>query len=418
MLCLSLIISLFNPFDLYPVSSEIYVLLGVGFSSFFIGLIGDKHNNIRAYSNPYGIYSYQDKFRLFFKSKFFCVLYILCFLVIIYLVATQWRLLLVQGGAGNLKLDIFELIFNNNSALYAFYRMIVFPFFYLSCVMFLVYVLNKGNRIVTVFLFAFIVLFAFIGGKKGYFATIIEYFVVVFFLVKFKEIKWNAAKRIKYFSIAGVVIGFLFLGAAYMASLSGGIEGSKDDLKESSMSNLNNLITYNIGPFRAFEYGLKNDYLGQSGGYSLGRNFIGGAVDYYGSAILQKVGIPIKRVQDGGMSLMQENRIYIGKDNTFNFSYTALMYFYLDFGVLGIIILPFVFGRFCLLTLRVFNRHRTVGSLCLVSFLIIQCLMFGATWFFAGLSAQPTMLFFYLMHRYELKKNRAYLRNFSLRQAL
>ena len=301
-------------------------------------------------------------FRLFLRSKFFCVLYIICFLVIIYLVATQWRLLLLQGGAANLKLDLFELIFNNNSALYAFYRLVVFPFFFLSCVFFPVYIFNKGNRLITIYLFAFIVLFAFIGGKKGYFSTIIEYLVVVFFLIQYKSIKWNITKHVKYFSIASVVIGFLFLGGAYMASLSGGVEGSRDAIKQSSQANLNYFIIYNVGPFRAFEYGLNNDYLTKSGGYSLGRNFIGGTIDYYGSAILQKAGIPIKRVQDGGMVLMQNNRINIGKDSTFNYSYTALMYFYLDFGFLGIVILPFFFGRFCLWSFKLYNRYRTAGS--------------------------------------------------------
>lgn len=404
-ICLWLTISLFNPYDLYPVSWWIYAILCLGVISFFMGFVETRHNFVRSISNPLGAYAFQDKLKLFLDNKLFDVIFLLSFTLLLYLASTQWRLLLLQGGAGNLKLDFFELIFNGNSVTYAFYQFVVFPFFHFCCILFPILILHKGNKMLSIVLLFFMVLFAFVGGKRGYFMTIIEYFIVVFFLTKFKETHFGLFKWLKFTVLGLIAVVPMIIGAAYMTSISkNNIEGSKEGMIESISENAKNMIVYNIGSFRAFEYALQHDYLEQTGGYTYGRNFFGGAVDYYGAPLLQRVGIPVKRVREKGMSLLQENSIMVGKNTEFNFLYTAFLYFYFDAGLLGILVFSFLFGKLCLITLRTYNRYHTIGSLCLIAYLIIEGLLLNGSWFNISISAQPTLLLFYLMHRYERKR--------------
>lgn len=402
-ICLFLLLSLFNPFGLYPVGFEAYFMLTTGFSFFLIGLVNQK--KYKFCMHPMGLYSFENKLNIILKNKIFWILFFLSFGVIAFLAVTQWRLILVQGGAGNLKIDTFELLFNNNSILFFIYQIIVFPFFYLSCILLVTLLLEKG-KIKYILLFSlYVLLFSFVGGKRGYFLIVLEVFVSIFLLIKLKRIRLSFFTWFKYLSIAVVVLLTILLGAAYMTSIGkNGVDADKDNLLSSLEENAKNVVIYNIGPFRAFEYALKHEYLEYAGGYTLGRSTLGGAIDYYGVGVLERLGFPISRVRDKTMSLLQENSIVIGDGVTFNFSYTGLMYFYYDLGFVGIVFFSLLYGLFCSIILNLFNRYRTFGSLCLVAFMIVEGLLFVATWFNISISAQPTIFLFYLLHRYEIKR--------------
>lgn len=408
-ICLCFIISIFNPFEIYRVSHEAYFILFSGFCSYIIGLLPKRCKKDKIFKRPLDYYGFMEKLEAILRLKRFWVLYLFSLGLIAYLAMTQWTLILIQGGAGDLKLDMFELLFNNNSIMYFAYRVIVFPMFYFCTAALPLALLNKGNRKTLLLLVVFTFLFCFVGGKRGYWAIVIQSFVIVFLVVKCESLKLNLITWFKYISVGLVVVITLAIPAAYMTSIQRGrgIEGDKDGMMQSMVENAQGLITYNVGPFRAFDYAINNNYIEKAGGYTLGRATLGGGIDYYGAEILNRLGFSINRVFDNTLALLQDTDIYIGKHSGFNYSYTALMYFYFDFGYIGVILFAFLFGRFCIYCLTEYNKYRTIGSLLLVIYLVNSSLLMLGTWFNASISAQPILLLFFMIHKYELKKMRS-----------
>lgn len=400
--CGLLIVSIFNPYKLFPVSDYAYFVLFLGFGSFFLGYATNRSHIKRPKYEMTGNVASLD---FLGNNYLFWIIFFIAFGTILHMALSQWQLILLQGGMGNLKLDFFELVFNNNSALYFFYQMVIFPLFHLSSIMFAYLLLNKGNKKYILLFLLYAVVFSFVGGKRGYFAIIFEYYVIAFVVTKVSQGAglWGLFKSSYKLILLAV---FVYIAAAFMTSLSGGMDGGSEKLKESGAENAKNLVVYNIGAYRALDYALHNDYIGKSGGFHLGRATFGGAVDYYASGILSRIGIPIKPVRAHTMNLLQDNSIYVGSDTTFNYVYTAFMYFFFDFGILGVIIFSFLFGWFVRLSMRMYAADKTIGSLGLICFLFLSSIQLTGSWFNIALSAQPTLLLFYYMRKKELKSLR------------
>lgn len=399
--CISLIISLFDPFELYPVSVYAYFLLCLGYSFFFIGYAFKIRGVDRVVNS-----NKPCSALLLLNSKLLRFVYLLSFGLLVYLAVTQWKLIVLQGALGSLKLDFFELVFNNNSILYFSYQAFIFPLFHFSCFLLAYLILDKGiySKKYILFLAAYALIFSFIGGKRGYFLVMIEYFLIVFILLNM------AFKKVRFFSIvkSSLIITipslFIVLGAAFMTGLTSGTDMDKDRMHEASSSNAKNFIVYTIGAYRAFDYALNHNYLDNAGGYTLGRATFGGAIDYYGSGIFSRLGLPIEPVRAKTMSTLQDADLTIGNGTDFNFLYTSFMYFYYDFGIIGIALFSFLFGMFTRGSLKGYFRNRTIGALGLICFLFIACMQFCQNWFNIALSTQPTLLLFYILDKFERKK--------------
>ena len=397
--CGLLIVSLYNPYKLFNVSGYAYFVLFLGFGSFFLGYAIN-----RTYITKYHIRVLDGQNLLTFlkKNYLFWGVFFMAFGTILYMAITQWRLILFQGGLGNLKLDFFELVFNNNSALYFFYQIVIFPLFHLSSILFAYLLLNKGDKKYIACFLIYAIVFSFVGGKRGYFAIIFEYYVIAFVVTKVSQGAglWGLLKSSYKLILLAV---FVFIAAAFMTSLSGGIDGGSEKLKESGAENAKNLIVYNVGAFRALDYALNNDYLDKAGGYQLGRATLGGAVDYYGAGILSRLGLPIQPVRANTMNLLQNNYIYVGQETKFNYVYTAFMYFFFDLGIIGVILFSFLFGWFVRYSMRLYAADRTIGSLGLICFLFLSSIQLMGSWFNISLAAQPALFLFYYIRKKELK---------------
>ncbi len=398
--CASLVTSLFNPFDLYSVSPYIYALVSMGYISCFVGF-SLRMRKIESFKLTI---SKEAQIEDIFHFKFFQVTFFVSLIMVGYLASTQWQVILLQGAMGNIKLDFFELVFNNNSALFLLYQMLAFPMFHLSVILLSYNVIRGGNWKYSLLMLLYILLFCFLGGKRGYFAIAFEYFIIVAVLTVFISKNRKKGEIKSLLTKMGLFLAAILIGAAYMTALSGGVDYDKDRMKESNGENVANMIIYNVGAYRAFEYALNNDYLGKAGGYQFGRASFGGFLDYYGTPVLTKIGLPISRVSESTMKQLQDNEIIIGKDRRFNFIYTSFMYFYFDFGVFGILVISFLFGRFLRYCLNLSVTDNSVVSFVLICYLFVTAgLMFGGSWFFISLSAQPILLYFYLLRRKQIK---------------
>lgn len=393
---LTLFVSIANPFELYEVSTKAYVFISLGFIFWGLGYI--KRHRVNHNTN---VIVEHDSVSSLFKSRRLFFTYVASFCFLLYLAITQWQFILINGAMLNLKTDTFEIIFNNNSMMYLFYQCVSFPLFYLSIALFSYLYITKGSRLYLTISFLYILLFCYIGGKRGYFQTTIEGFFIIYILVNLKKgLSLFQMMRSSYRLL--IFICILYLGAAYMTSIGGG----GGDLKSAGNENAKNLVVYNVGAYRAFDYALDKNFYEKSNGPHYGAATFGGFIEYYSTNIFNRIGLNTRSVRENTMTLLQDTPITVGNGVDFNFLYTSFMYFYFDFGVLGILLISFMFGWFVRYIVDVFAFENTFSSIGLVSYIFISCILFPAGWFNVALSAQPTLLMFYVLRNNELKKER------------
>ena len=395
--CASLIVSLFNPYDLDSVGNYAYLLLCIGYCAYFIGYA--SKSMIKTGHHYNGLTTSLT----FLKRKRFKILFFICFAILFSLASTQWRLILFQQGLGSLKVDMFELIFENNSTLYFFYQAILFPLFHLSCILCGFLFLTKGSKKLVILFFLYALVFAFIGGKRGYFAILLEYFFIILLILKSLNGKGLLSVLKSSYKLLGVGLVAYILAAIMTSLASGGIFLETDDIKESGNENAKNLVVYTVGAYRAFDQGINGNYIDKADGYQLGRATLGGCLDYYMSGIMHRIGFPVESVRAHTMNQLQEDSIMIGRDTSFNFAYTGFMYFFFDFGVVGVIFFSFFYGRFVRFIVISFRSSKTIGMLAMLCFIFLSAFQITGSWFNIELSAQPTLLFFLFLSRMELK---------------
>lgn len=391
------VISIFNPFELYEVAFEVYFIAFLGYLCFFFGFFFPKQKN-----NYNSQDSIVDKIDILISKKSFLLIYLISLLVLMSLAITQWALISLQNGMGNLKLEVFELIFNGNSFLYFYYQVLLVPLFHLSCMALSVLVVNnRFNKQLVLFL-VFALAFSYIGGKRGYFAIMLEYLVLAFVLNKYSSFGIKRVRRkipIVKLAILGSIV---FVGAALMTTVGhAGTAVDKDNLKSGMLENAENFVKYQIGPYRALDYALSHNYIERYGGYTYGRATLGGMIDYYGCGLLSRLGIPTTQVRVLTMLPLQDNSVPIGKNTSWNYSFTSFYYFMFDFGLIGVVFFSFLFGVCVRYSLILFQKKRTIASMTLVGFLFISCCNFNGSWFNVELYAQPAILLFLYLSKYE-----------------
>lgn len=396
-------LSINNPFGLYNVSTYANFLIITGMAMILIGYSLYQPRKSKNYTNTINICESIDKLCNLRKIKY---TFYLCLGIIIYLAVTQWQLIILQAGLGNLKLDFFELVFDNNHLLFFIYQVLMCPLFYLTSVLLSYLIIEKKWSLKTLLLGVYVLFFCFVGGKRGYYSIVFLYFFVCFLIYKFARFNRGGHKKlpIKAFLIIGVIVGF---GASMITAVgSGGTEADKDEVSNAASKLSQGIFIYSIGSYRAFDRAVSHDYVAANGGYLYGRATLGGAVDYYGTAILNVMGIPVKSARAVAMAPVQNNSIRIGKEREWNFSYTAFYYFWFDAGIIGIVLFSFLFGLFVRFSIGLFENTGTIGSMALVCYMFQSCNLITGSWINIQLYTQPAILIFYYLHRMEIIKRK------------
>lgn len=401
-------ISMANPFGLYAVSLDVYIIVIVGILSFNIGYL-TLNNSSKIHLRI----SIINEINSISNIRLIRIIFLTCLVLLCSLALTQWRLISFQGGMGNLKLEFFELIFNSNSGLFFLYQAIIIPLFFISCMLFTYMTISSVFSKKSLLLFVYIFIFSYVGGKRGYFSIFLQYFLIAYVAKRFAKSTINHYIKTKTW-ITIFSLGILaFSGAAYMTSVgSSGSYFEKNDFTEAAIQNAENTIVYQIGPYRALDYALQNDYIEKYGGYTWGRATLGGMIDYYGCGILNMLDIPVQRARDLSMNPLQNNSIPVGENRTWNFSYTSFYYFIFDLGWIGVFLFSFLFGIFVRYSVNLYNNIATIGSLCLMGYLFIGCVLFNATWFNISLYTLPTILICIILSQFELKIRKKHHKHF------
>ena len=401
--CFLLILSISNPYNLKPVSPITYlyictfvimVLLGMNIPTVRISKRLASSDNTTAIvfnhlaTNKWvlSVLVIADIFLMFF-----------CF---------QLRDLLETMSAldyrntGGLQNELFR----GNSLIGLTYTFLVTPMTFFSNI-FLAYLIlfNKKAFFPIILYTLFIVLRSYLEGQRSGLVDVFIFIAFFIFCCPFflssKTKKVERKKMIKNLFLIGIISAASFAILSFMTNqrLHNENEFSIASVSDGVSDTFNHLLVYSIGPFRAFDYAIENHYVDRLEGHSYGLSTLG-FVDYSLQLISNNLGIKYDTANGRIYRLLQDNWINIPHD--FNFAYTAMFNFYMDFDYWGILIIPFILG--CLLRMFIVKFSRTSNPITLMVVVYIFYVLVNSyfTWRMYEMSAMVTIIWFFIYKRF------------------
>lgn len=411
-----LLISTLNPFELYSVSSKVYLLLMLNvfmFSFGFIlyGIIKPKPGqiyNINKSFNSLVLNNYKFKIVLVF------LLVAVCYFFIKYLSVIQS----VGGSEG--RSTLFEIgdLFINKFEIYLF-NLIVSPFSEYLIIVLISLILFQRKNILLFLCLVFVIFYGYIGTGRGFYVNILISLGIVF-LIKPKIIAMNIfslsfkKSTLSKVVIRKVIVILLVVFVVIMFSFTTAQrKGYSDFNSETLFLGLNEFgkqsIWYMTGPFRALDYAIANNYIEKTGLF-YGRATFAGFDDLI-KIFIHGFGGTYKSANDVIIPLIQDNRIPISSEITFNFAYTNVMIHLFDFGLLGVFLFPFVFGLFVRIMYYKFIEAPTFPMLVIIIYILRTMILTIFKWQYQFGDSIILMIILYLMHKSAIKKNREILEN-------
>jgi len=346
----------FRPNDLYLPSVETYCLLLLNVIFFTLGFVVIKvKDQWRDFIKDTELYISATKI---LKNKYF-----ICYLIIITLYALSLLKKYIAKIAtveslGQLRYDFFYDNFYGD-----WFNYINLLFLNPTQIVLLgltVYGLFKYRKPILLLLLTFILVYSTLAGGRLDYATIF----ISFFFFSTCLTKLNV-KRILVISIVTIVVAgtFSFItnmrGVGKGDNLSERIENGVDDLKK-------HMVSYTCGAVVAFDYAVTNDYIDKMGGFQLGGLTFSSVISLT-NMLTRRLGFPIKEPLVKLGYYKQETAISIGPYTTHNALYTAMLFPYLDFGVFGVTMVPFLLGVFVRVVIKRFYKYHSFPLLILLN---------------------------------------------------
>ncbi len=262
--------------------------------------------------------------------------------------------------------------------------------------------LYKRN-IFTIVLGTYLVGYASLGGGRfGYLIIIIETIFVALCVFLTNE---NRAQRLKQVAIVGGIM--LALITSVTALRYGLSTNSKDTAHDAIEETAKSLYYYSVGPLSALDYAIENHYESRINGYQYGGLTLC-SVQAFLYTFLNKVGIRYDKSDlDKMVRIKQDEYILIGTDSRWNALYSTNLYYYLDFGYFGIIIIPFFLGMLVRYTIKLMYRYNNVPFFILTAYVFNIMVLSFTIFRFTGLFDLLFVVGLYICgkHRISLDSN-------------
>lgn len=249
------------------------------------------------------------------------------------------------------ELNLYGPVFNAiNGAILEPLKIIAIPIF----AWMLFYKRNWVAIALGIFLFSYATLG---GGRFGYIKILVGIIFVVLCVFLNKQ---NKKLRIRQLSI--ILSGFIAIISIITVYRLNIESESKEEIIQSTFEQF---TTYATCPILAFDYAIDNNFKDKIGGFQYGRLTFS-SVEALMYSILNKVGIRFDKSLSKIVDL-KHNQVLLENDEWWNALYTSVLYYYLDFGIFGVIFFPFIFGILTRLCIRNLYRTNTLSYFILLS---------------------------------------------------
>ena len=356
---MSLTISTFNPYGLYPVSVLTYLILMLNVLSFTLGfsLFRIERN---AYYGKTGTICMNNIVR-FVNNKVVVVSIIFASLLSLKTLIEYFSVLAYLNFNRDETLELYKE--NLSSTDNIIINLILPPLFYsLNAILAYLLIYNRRYDKIAI-LSTYIIIYSMIGGSRVTFLIL----GIAFLLVSFMMDRIRINKSLSILLLAFVFISYLSM--SYMTALRYGYYEFSIYTLKVGMEMLNeHFVTYLTIPFRLLDYALHENYLDKLGGYHYGIVSLDG-INRYLKMILERFSIDIPAIYEKTTDFFQDNWVLVGKARPANYAYTNIIYHYLDLGILGVVLFPFCFSVLLRWTIKMFYRYASVSAYCLLFYL-------------------------------------------------
>lgn len=303
------------------------------------------------------------------KSRVLYILYGIC--VVFASKFAIKALLLAQMNSGTLAGDDRgELIFEGSYLYKFFYHFIMNPLYYvtLSLISVVLFAKIRNRKIFCILSILFLIASIVLSGGRSKFVIIAMYFLLTY-LCCTKNLRkqfFNLKRILGTFTAIVVIMVAMSLQTGYRST--GKYSLNSDNFIEAISSMGETFGIYSVIPIRLFDYSVEKNYFDQFEGPKYGRAVFAGSDGIVMGLIRRFSGNESEstlRIVD----YLQDNGIYIIPGNhPYNYCYTALFFCYMDFGILGVIILPFLFGSIFRYYIFQFYKTSSLPSFILIGF--------------------------------------------------
>lgn len=359
----ALLIVVWNPFGFYPISVYTYFLVYLNVLSFVLGF--SMLSTPKRLYKKFNVFKLETSIEVVLNSTVFKILMAITLLYTTALMVKNYQTVMLYQSLGELRVAYFEDPGKLYGTHYVILRdvllnplsIILTPIFAYSC-----YRKKVWNIVLTgLFLFEHASLS---GGRFGYVRIIFGLIFVMYCVYKIKVSKKNV---LPLSALVGFYVGILIFTTMLRSSSFDMTKGSTSGTREEITSQIG---IYVGGPIAALNYAVENDYISVMGGYRYG-------ICTFSS--VDRLIQPIAKIFDPSrlpasnkfIGYKQENLIGIAPQaERYNALYTAILFFYLDFGLIGVLFIPFLIGIF--IRYLIFNLYRYAN----LPSLVLAC------WFF------------------------------------
>ena len=367
-------ISTFNLYELNDVSKQAYFyqLLGVIMLTFGFLIQKNEHYHLNKVHKSLDLN--------FEKSIGFNIVFILILVTVITVFITFQELLSAGEDVRSIYFEERTLLFGHRY-LGMIWTWIFVPFYYLITLLLCIRILNKKFLNIKTLTYAlFVILFATVGAGRIQSIIVIEILILLTIINKIMNListdnrpflKTSTSNKMSIY-LSAIVLLMVIIFSGYITAIRRGyIDVTLNNIFFGLDIFFEQIIIYNIGPFRAFDYALINDYLGKIG-YLYGKGTLSSVFDliftFFAALRFTLFEPPSSLIND----LLQNKIIAIGKNHFFNYAYTQFMIFYFDYGVLGIALISFLYGIIYRKVIIYFMYNTNLFSLLLVLYISIS----------------------------------------------
>lgn len=388
---LVLSVSTFQPYDLFLPTYFTYFLLITNVCCFSLGFFVIKIHSRNRISTK----QIDDLALKILKNHTFRILLLIAGLISLYYYSIVQVVLQATGNLAEIRAEFYsgELLGPSYNVLNGIFLQPML----IICYPLLGFALYYKNWMVIPLFFFMILINSLAGGRFGYVKI---FYALIFF---FGCVKHLNKKKIIGLSLGAVT---LFFALSYITASRNDATGSISNRIATGVDEtLEHITTYACGAVVALDYSIENDYVKQIGGHTYGA-VTGSSIVQIAYIICNKIGVPFSQPFEPLVKIKQDRYIQVGHSQNFNALYTAVLYFYTDFGVIGVIIIPFILGLLCRLFIKIFLRYENLPSLMLITYCYIL-LLFSITDFnFTSYSSLFMVILLYWLGTRKTKRNR------------
>ena len=327
---------------LHKISSTTLLLVYINLLAFSLGfvLVKNPHNNLTKIST--GSINHQIEYlsnKIAFKVILIILLIYCCYLFTIY-----YQQVVFYNSLAILRKEYYEADGIYGPLYKVLNLWVLSPFSIIAIPIFAYKCFRKFDWVCFLLGLYLLIYSSLSGGRFGYMRIIIGFIFIIYCLrLNITHDFTNKVLQKSKLILKSIIIGIVFLCIIVFVSAGrdGEVNNNTSTIISTGTEQLTNTIgTYMGGAIVAFDYSIEQNYLERIGGYQYGKLTLSAPIKLI-SPLFNLLGFGYIDIAD--ISFKQNEYINVGP-TYFNALYTSLFWFYLDFGVLGIFIIPFLFG--------------------------------------------------------------------------